>query len=144
MSTINFGFTLESTQSHCPFEFVVSIDGKSVDTVSGFDGSHICSIEISDDTADHVIEISMQGKTAEHTKIDSDGNILEDILVTVTKAQLDDIELGHAFLEHATYSHDFNGTQDPVTVPFVGVMGCNGIVRFVFSTPAYLWLLENL
>jgi len=144
MNTIQFSYTFESSQDHCPFAFVISVDGTAVDTVNEFDNTYSGAVDISDDAAEHMLEICMQGKTAEHTKINDTGEIVDDILVAVKNLCLDDIELGHTFLEHATYSHDFNGTQDPVTVPFAGVMGCNGVVRFKFSTPAYLWLLENL
>jgi hypothetical protein len=124
--------------------FDIVLDGTVVSMIKGFDHLHVCSVDVTDEDADHVLEIRMQGKTADHTEIDSQGEIIQDILVSISEVQFNDIDLGHVFLEHSVYSHNFNGTQDPVTVPFLGTMGCNGSIEFRFSTPAYLWLLENL
>jgi len=44
----------------------------------------------------------------------------------------------------AQYQHDFNGTGNPTIDKFYGEMGCNGTVSLKFTTPIYLWLLENM
>jgi hypothetical protein len=93
---------------------------------------------------DHVLTFEMQGKLPEHTKITEAGEILEDRCVTITDIALDDIPLGHMITEVATYHHDTNGTTAPVTDSFYGTMGCNGRVEMRFTTPVYLWLLENM
>jgi hypothetical protein len=144
MNSFTISFVIESSQNPCPFKFAVAIDGHAVEHVSGMIQAHVCTVSCADDENEHVLEISMLGKTVDHTKIDSHGNIVNDILVTVSNMEFDGVALGHVFLKHTTYSHDFNGTRDPVTMPFAGVMGCNGVVRFRFKTPCYLWLLENL
>ena len=48
------------------------------------------------------------------------------------------------FLDKTVYSHDFNGTQSMVNDSFHGRAGCNGTMSLKFSTPMYLWLLENM
>jgi len=48
------------------------------------------------------------------------------------------------FIDHATYTHNFNGTQAETTDKFYGEMGCNGTVSLRFTTPIYLWLLETM
>ena len=37
-----------------------------------------------------------------------------------------------------------NGTQPEIADNFFGIAGCNGTISFRFSTPIYLWLLENM
>lgn len=96
-----------------------------------------------DDTK-HTIEIILSGKLPGHTVIDADGNILQDRLVEIKNFSLDDIELQQMFNELARYHHDFNGSQDPVVDSFHGFMGCNGTVKFEFTSPLYVWLLENM
>jgi len=96
-----------------------------------------------DDTV-NVVEIEMSGKSQDHTKVDDHGNIVEDRCIEIRDLCLDDIELGNILSQKCKYSHDFNGTKDPVEEKFWGTMGCNGRVRFEFSSPVYLWLLENL
>ena len=93
---------------------------------------------------DHVLEFLMHNKLPEHTVIDSTGMILQDRCIHISRMCFDDIELGHTFHEITQYYHDHNGTTDPITDQFYGTMGCNGRIEMRFSTPIYLWLLENL
>lgn len=93
---------------------------------------------------DHVMEISLIDKQPEHTKVDIDNNIVSDRVVEIIQVSLDGIELDHAFLENTKYCHDFNGSGPEIIDNFYGTMGCNGVVRFEFTSPCYLWLLENL
>lgn len=92
----------------------------------------------------HVLELEMRGKSRYHTRLDDRGKILEDRCIEISDLCLDDIELGYLLSQKSKYSHDFNGTKELVEEPFWGTMGCNGRVRFEFSSPVYLWLLENL
>ena len=99
-----------------------------------------------DDTDDreHMLIFQMQNKLPEHTTISDTGEILKDTVIQISNLSFDDIELGHMFTEHARYHHDTNGTTDPIIDTFYGEMGCNGRVEMRFSTPIYLWLLENM
>ena len=86
----------------------------------------------------------MKNKTTEHTKIDEQGNIVSDACLTITNLAFDEIELKQIVVDKAVYTHDFNGTQPETQEKFYGAMGCNGTVSLQFSTPMYLWLLENM
>jgi hypothetical protein len=110
---------------------------------------HVCEAmqfrhEIPDGDEDHVLEFRLKNKLPEHTKIDSTGQIQADACVTVTNLQFDAIPLGQVFFDLATYQHDFNGTAPSTQEKFYGHMGCNGTVTLKFSTPIYMWMLENL
>jgi hypothetical protein len=69
---------------------------------------------------------------------------VSDKSITIENLAFDDIELGQLVTDLATYTHDFNGSQDTIQDQFFGSMGCNGIVRIEFSSPVYLWMLENM
>ena len=99
---------------------------------------------VADDDADHEIRWVMKNKITEHTTIDQQGNIVKDACLVINDLKFDDIDLGHIFVEKSSYHHDFNGTAAPVEEKFYGNMGCNGSVSLKFTTPIYLWLLENL
>lgn len=99
---------------------------------------------INDTESDHCLEFVLKNKTTEHTTIDDQGNIISDACLTISNLAFDEIKLGHMLTELATYTHDFNGTKTPTQDTFHGVLGCNGTVRFNFSTPMYLWLLEHM
>ena len=92
----------------------------------------------------HNLVFEMQGKLPTHTVLDAQGQIIQDRFVMITDLAFDDIALGHMFTEVARYDHDHNGTTAPVTDSFHGIMGCNGRVTVEFTTPIYLWLLENM
>jgi hypothetical protein len=64
--------------------------------------------------------------------------------VTVSDIRFDGIDCQYLTTNLAEYQHDFNGTGDPTIDKFYGEMGCNGTVSLKFTTPIYLWLLENL
>jgi hypothetical protein len=93
---------------------------------------------------DHVLTFEMRGKRSEHTKLDAAGNIKEDRCIVISDLSFDDIQLGHIVASVARYYHNNNDSTEPVVDKFYGIMGCNGRVEMPFSTPAYLWLLENM
>lgn len=113
-----------------------------------FDGDpgsgQIISVEVPNDDGQHCLVFQLSGKTWDHTKVDAEGNVLEDVTVTVEDVTFDDIKLGHLLVTQAVYEHDSNGTNDLIQDKFYGVMGCNGRVKLAFTTPIYLWLLENM
>ena len=93
---------------------------------------------------DYCMEFELSGKQHYHTVIDDKGEILDDYTIEIENLTIDDIELGQIFFDNSVYCHDFNGTQAPVEDKFYGIMGCNGVVKFQFSCPFYMWLLENM
>jgi hypothetical protein len=106
---------------------------------------HVIEHEFVDSVdAPHVLEIEMMGKLPRDTKIDSQGKILSDRAITIENIAFDEIALGQLVTDLATYTHNFNGSQDTIQDQFYGSMGCNGIVRIEFSSPVYLWMLENM
>ena len=86
----------------------------------------------------------MTGKTGADTKIDDQGNIVNDACLTVTNVTFEEIELNQLFADNAVYTHDFNGSQAETQGKLYGTMGCNGTVSLEFTTPIYLWLLEKM
>lgn len=99
---------------------------------------------IDDEGAEHTLILELSGKTQNHTRIDHSGNIIEDLLVLANTLTIDNINIDKQFWELAEYRHDFNGTAAPTTEKFYGTMGCNGTVTMKFTSPFYIWLLENL
>jgi hypothetical protein len=102
------------------------------------------SHDINDDDGDHELQIVITGKTPDHTKVDADGNIIKDAVLQISNVVIDELDFNQLFLDKCVYTHDFNGTQTEIKDTFFGVAGCNGTISFKFSTPIYLWLLENM
>jgi hypothetical protein len=93
---------------------------------------------------EHCMKFIMSEKQSHHTVVDENNNITADSLLSVSDIAFDGIDITQIFCGLAVYNHDFNGTQSPITDKFFGTMGCNGTVELKFSTPIYLWLLENM
>ena len=145
MQTCQLDFTVRSTDAATPLSCQVLFDGHEI--FSGSVGSDITKIshEFNDDIEQqHCVEIILTGKKPEHTVLDQQGHIINDVLLHVDDISLDGVRLEHVFYKNCCYQHNNNGTAEIHDHPFWGDMGCNGVVKFKFFTPAYLWLLENM
>jgi hypothetical protein len=99
---------------------------------------------IRDNDGEHKLQVVLSGKTTDHTKVDEAGNIVKDVTLQISNVVIDEIDINQLFLDKCVYTHNFNGTQPEIADTFHGVAGCNGTISFEFSTPIYLWLLENM
>lgn len=100
--------------------------------------------DISDDVDERKLRIVIFGKPSDYTQVDDAGNIIKDATLQISNVAIDDLDVNQLFLEKCVYTHDFNGTQPEIADTFHGIAGCNGTISFEFSTPIYLWLLENM
>lgn len=144
MNTVKFNCVVSSTDFSVPLGLEIWLDEHKF-----FDQSHIdqrCQVEheISDDDGDHELRFVLKHKQSDHTKVDADDNIVKDATITVSDIEFDGIDCQYLTTTLAQYQHDFNGTGEPTSQRFYGELGCNGTVSLKFSTPIYLWLLENM
>jgi len=100
--------------------------------------------DFEDSNEEHQLQFVMKNKTPDHTTIDETGNILSDCRICINNLSFDEIDLQQIFIEQAVYEHNFNGTADTIQDQFFGEMGCNGTLTLAFTTPIYLWLLDNM
>jgi hypothetical protein len=142
--TIKFQCDLNTTNLVIPLGFEVLLDSKSMFKTEHVIGPCQVTFDITDDEATHRLQFVMTGKTADHTKIDEQGNITSDAVLKISNILVDDILIDTLLNNMIDYTHDFNGTKNTTTDKFYGTMGCNGTATFEFTTPFYLWLLENM
>ncbi len=143
MQIAKLGFKISATEA--VLDLAVCLDGKI--QWQGCPGTDVQDITVEFDDADdesHVLTFVLSGKLPEHTQITEQGEIISDVTVRIEDIAFDDIVIDQIFSELAEYHHDFNGTQPAIIDRFYGEMGCNGTVRLEFTTPIYLWLLENM
>lgn len=144
-STIPLLVRIENSDPSKALNFEIFFDNQSI-----FRSDHISepvdfTYLINDETeSDHVLEFVMTSKTQDFTVVDDQGNIVSDAMLSVKKIQIDEVDLFQLFTEKSVYRHSFNGTQPEFDDQFFGDMGCNGRIKFQFSTPFYIWLLENM
>jgi hypothetical protein len=111
-------------------------------------GTHHVQHEFEVEDGNHSFKIKFKNKNKnksnEHTKINEDGSIISDALINISNICLDEIKIDQLLYEKAEYVHSTNGIETIAVHPFYGNFGCNGHVQLKFSTPVYLWLLENM
>ena len=146
MEHSKFSFELTPTSPTAELGFEVWLNDQCV--VSLDHVSECCTINgnLPDDSveAEHTLKLVLKNKQSIHTQVSDTGEILHDSCLIISQLKFNNIELGQLIAELAKYNHDFNGTQHMITEQFFGVMGCNGTVILKFSTPIYLWMLENI
>jgi len=143
-NTISISFELNTSDSQAELGFEAWVDDEKFVDIDHVQGQQLIKIDMSDTDGEHTLEIILKNKKEMHTKIDADGNIVSDAVLTVSDLAFDEIKLGHMVTKLATYIHNFNGTKELTQDKFYGEMGCNGTVSLGFTTPIYLWLLENM
>lgn len=98
-----------------------------------------------EDDKEWSLKIVIDGKTREHTILDEEFNVISDTMLVFKKFEFDGIDFTSFLYDNPwPYSHNFNGYGEDVVEPFVNTAGCNGVIEFKFTTPLYLWMLENI
>jgi hypothetical protein len=143
-NTVKISCVIDTTDCKSALGMEIWIDNQQIFDQNWVTEPQTISYEFSDLDADHELRFVMKNKTSVHTIVDDSGNIVEDARLIISDLAFDEITLGHIVTENAEYIHDFNGTGSLAQHKFFGEMGCNGVVGLKFTTPMYLWLLENM
>ena len=144
METVKISFDIETSDAECPMGVEIWLDDAVLLRHNHVQEKITFSHDISDDDGEHKLRVVISGKTSGHTQVDEAGNIVKDATLQISNVVIDDIDVNQLFLEKCVYTHNFNDTQSEIQDTFHGVAGCNGTISFSFSTPIYLWLLENM
>lgn len=144
MNNITLTFSVSPNVAQNPLTFSARLNGHTF-FEKVIDQCYYCEYTFDEDQAtQHVLELELSNKTAAHTHLNESGEIIEDSLIRIRDIKFENINIEQLVHEQSTYTHDFNGTQPQHTESFYGTMGCNGIVQLKFTTPMYLWMLENM
>lgn len=150
---LKFKIGLSRSSSKKTPEFSIGISGKEFihtkisaepNTVEYFEFE--CELE----ETIHQLEISLLNKLPLDTVQDENGNIIEDMLLTVESIEVDEIDLGNLRWSLSSYYPKYpnsynNENQKKVTeVKNCIDLGWNGTWVLQFSSPFYIWLLENI
>ena len=97
--------------------------------------------------------IERSGKLVNQTVINDKGDLLKDQLLHIKGIEIDEIDIGSLVYE-GIYTPKYPepwatqqrqaGNELGESFKNVTAMGHNGTWRFTFSSPFYMWLLENL
>lgn len=99
------------------------------------------SAEVSEDK-EYLLEIRLTNKTQSDTIENEDKTaILKDMLLNIDSIEIDEIDLDSLRYSNSEFVGD--DPSRPVLDRCVN-LGWNGSYKFKFSSPFYLWLLENM
>jgi hypothetical protein len=102
---------------------------------------------------EYILIIKRSGKVTNQTVVDDNGDIVKDQLLHIKNIEIDEIDIGSLVYE-GVYTPDYPepwatqqrqaGVELQESFKNVTRIGHNGIWRFKFESPFYMWLLENL
>jgi hypothetical protein len=144
MEKIKLTFEVVPTTPDAMLGFETWLDDQLMFNTDHLDKTQQIVIPLDDTDAEHELKLVLKNKNFEHTRLNSAGEIDADAVLEIRNMAFDDIPLGQIVTEQTVYIHDVNGTAELTQDQFFGTMGCNGTVILKFTTPMYLWFLENM
>lgn len=100
------------------------------------------------------LRIEFKNKLPEDTKTNQNGEIIEDLLLNIDCVKIDEIDLGSLLWTASNYKPIYpdvyknkmllEGKKLPETVQNCVNLGWNGSWNLPFTSPFYIWLLENI
>ena len=146
METVNIKFTLEPEWFNNAPKIKVAINDQTLlDVELGTRLEYEQTVELEDDS-NHQLTFTLYNKTKYDTVV-KDGVIEKDTLIKISNIELEDIDLTSMLSlnkELFYYEHDNNSTTQLEKHTLYDTLGCNGTATINFTTPFYIWLLENL
>ena len=159
MATEKLKFKLElfATMWDKPPHAEIIVGGKSYykgDITSTEDNPTLIEFEADlEEDKKYDLIINRSGKSMNQTIVNEKGDILKDQMLHIKRIEIDEIDLG-ALVFTALYTPQYPepwatqqaeaGKELKEAFTNVTQMGHNGEWKFSFSTPFYMWLLENL
>jgi hypothetical protein len=103
---------------------------------------------------DCFLVIELVNKSTYDTVLDSNNNIIEDLLLNIDSIEIDDVDLGSLLWTSSIYKPIYPneyklemleaGQELPDTIKNCVNLGWNGQWTLPFTSPFYIWLLENI
>lgn len=103
---------------------------------------------------ENFLAIEFVNKSVHDTILDSNGNIIEDLLLNIDSVEIDEIDLGPLLWTVSDYQPNYpekykirmaqEGKDLPGSIKNCVNLGWNGRWILPFTSPFYIWLLENL
>jgi hypothetical protein len=153
---LKFKIELYSTMWDKPphAEILINNDVKFIGDISGTESKpNIIDFEYEMEEKEYSLVIKRSGKGRNQTIVNEKGDILKDQLLHIKNINIDEIDIGALVYEGVytpTYPEPWatqqreSGNDLRESFKNVTIMGFDGEWRFTFSSPFYMWLLENL
>lgn len=149
------GLSGSSAKKHPMFKISVNgqqlVDGQLTSTANK---TEYFEFDTEIEEGDCSLVIEFLNKSAADTVLDSNGNIIEDLLLNIDSIEVDEIDLGSLLWTASDYRPDYPekyrskmlaaGQELPESVKNCVNLGWNGRWILPFTSPFYIWLLENI
>lgn len=102
------------------------------------------------DSEQHTLEIVLLNKESADTILDDQGNIIQDLILSINSIEMDEIDLGNILWTlgryYPIYPDNYNDEEQKKNTEITGGvdLGWNGSWKLTFQSPFYVWLLENM
>jgi len=139
--TLSFRIGLSGTYWNKKPQYTVLFNGSK--QAEGKCDESLSYVEFSVDVVEeqeHILEIRLENKTDSDTVI-QDNEIAKDMLLNIDSIEIDEIELGEIKWNLSKFVAD-NPNRE--TLDRCVNLGWNGSYQLKFTSPFYLWLLENM
>ena len=143
MPSITISCSITPTNSPVPVGAEVWVNDQQILDVNRVTETININQSINTTSEKNTLTYVMKNKTAHHTQIDSNNNIINDSCLIISDLIIDEFEVDQQLQDFSTYTHTHNDTSDQVQVQFYKIMGCNGTVRMEFYVPVYEWLVNQ-
>ena len=144
MKNSELTFTVTTNDNTAGLGFETWLDDQLIFNTDHVQHSQEIAVPVVDDHREHTLKMILKGKLPTHTTVTTDGEIINDAVLTIKDMAVDGIFLSYLVDKLTIYTHDFNGTGPVTQDKFFGIMGCNGSAELKFTAPVYVWLLENM
>jgi hypothetical protein len=145
------GLTRSSDVKHPKFRIHLDNNLKIDSTVSTAAGvTEFFEFDVELDEGEHYLSIDLINKSPDDTKLNDAGEIVEDLLLNIVSIEIDEIDIGFLSYTLSTYnpvypdSYIDNDQKKITTIKNCVNLGWNGTWKLPFTSPVYVWLLENI
>jgi len=155
--TLHFKIGLSSSSDTKKPEFNISINNKVfVDSKlkNNKDEIEYFEFDAEVEEGECFVCVELKNKKLHDTTLDSDGNIVDDLILNIDSIEVDEIDLDVLKWTHSIYEPKYpkhyiikaqsQGTTLEKTLKNCINLGWNGTWKLPFTSPFYVWLLENI
>ena len=143
--SLKFNILLSGTHWNKYPEFSVWFDDEKILQDKIMFDTHTVELEREVTDGEHTLKIRLENKTPEDTLIEN-GEIVKDMLLNINDITIDDVSLGNLLWlaeYHLDEPHEYQG-KIVTKIDNCVNLGLNGAYVLKFTSPFYIWLLENL